>query len=254
MLTEERQRQILELLKVRQSVTVAFLSRNLYASEATIRRDLNQMSQRGLLRRLRGGAALLEGINNDAPLLVRAALNRERKERIACLALELIRNSSAIFMDSSSTVTALAEKLDRFHNLSVVTNGLVTLNTLNEFPAVKLICSGGLLQNNASFVGQLAEEAFRSRRAELAFFSCCGLSGEFGASEAREETASLKRAMLRGAKKRVLLCDRTKVGEDYFCRSCGLEEIDVLVTDQAPPPELEQAFREKSPQGQIIWR
>ncbi len=60
--------------------------------------------------------------------------------------------------------------------------------------------------------------------------------------------------MLRGAKKRVLLCDRTKVGEDYFCRSCGLEEIDVLVTDQAPPPELEQAFREKSPQGQIIWR
>lgn len=254
MLGEERQQQILELLKARQSVTVTFLSRNLYASEATIRRDLTQMSQRGLLRRVRGGAALLEGIHNDAPLLVRAAKNRDRKEKIARLALELVHDSSTVFLDSSSTVTALAEKLDRFHNLTVVTNGLVTLNTLNEFPSVKLICSGGLLQNNASFVGRLAEEAFRSHRAELAFFSCCGLTGEFGASEAREETASLKRAMLRGAKKRILLCDATKAGEDYFCRSCGLEEIDVLVMDQQPPSELEQAFREKSPNGKLIWR
>lgn len=253
MLSAERQQQILDILKERQCVTVAFLSKHLYASGATIRRDLAQMNERGLVRRVRGGAALLEGIHNDAPLLVRAGKNRERKEKIARLALGLVRDSSALFLDSSSTVTALARRLRGFHNLTVVTNGLVTLNTLSDLPAVKLVCSGGILQNSSSFVGPAAADSFGRYRAELLFFSCCGLSASFGASEAREEIAVIKRVMCQNAKKRVLLCDATKLGEDYFCRSCGLEELDVIVTDEQPSAAFREAFRRRSPGGRLVW-
>lgn len=253
MLSEERQNQILELLRERQCVTVEFLCKNLYASGATIRRDLSQMSERGLVRRVRGGAALLEGISNDAPLLVRAGKNRERKEKIARLALSFVKDSSVLFLDSSSTVTAFAEKLFRFHNLTVVTNGLVTLNRLNEVPSVKLLCSGGALQNSSSFVGQTAVDAFLSHRAEVVFFSCCGLSADFGPSEAREEIAVLKRVMCKNAKKRVLLCDATKLGEDYFCRSCGIEELDAVITDEKPSDAFREAFSKQAPQGRLVW-
>lgn len=253
MLSEERQNQILDLLKQRQCVTVNFLCRNLYASGATIRRDLSEMSERGLLRRVRGGAALLEGINNDAPLLVRTGKNRMRKEKIARLAMNCVKDSSALFLDSSSTVTALAEKLEGFHNLTVVTNGLVTVNRLNEFPTVKLICSGGLLQNSSSFVGQTAAAAFESYQAEIVFFSCCGLTADFGPSEAREEVAMVKRVMCRNAKKRVLLCDATKFETDYFCRSCELSVLDMIITDEPPSIAFQEAFHRHSPRGRLIW-
>ena len=122
------------------------------------------------------------------------------------------------------------------------------MNTLNENPLIKVAGSGGFIQNAATFVGQTAVDTISGFRADVFFFSCCGLSAEFGSSEAREEVAAVKRAMHRNAGKRVLLCDATKIGTDYFCRVCGLSEIDLIITDRKPEEGILAAAA-----GKLVW-
>ncbi len=175
MLSFERQQQILELLNLHKCVTVDFLCKQLFASSATIRRDLAEMAEKNLIIRVHGGAALLEGANQDLPLLVRVNKHRDKKEAIAKLALRYIADSSAIFMDSSSTVTFLAEKLGNFRDLSVLTNGIHTMNTLNEQKNTKIFFCGGLIKDDSSVTGASAIDFIGCFHADLFFFSCCGL-------------------------------------------------------------------------------
>lgn len=235
MLFLERQQQILDLLKLRQCVMVEQLCRELSASGATIRRDLSEMEEKGLLRRVRGGAVSLEGRNSDASPLVRSHKNVAQKRIIARMALAYIRDSMTIFLDSSSTVSFLAEELRGFRNLSVVTNGIDTANILNERTAAKVFLCGGRVQNHSSIIGPLAQQSIRQFRADIFFFSCCGLSASAGATEASEDTAEIKRLMLTGARHRVLLCDSSKWDREYFCKSCDIADLDAVLTEQRPP-------------------
>lgn len=247
MLSFERKNQIIEILKQHQSVTVKDLSSKLYSSEATIRRDLAQLDADGAIKRVRGGAVLIEGSNNDLPVLLRTNKEREKKEKIAQLALSYVKNSTTIFMDPSSTVTTLAYKLNRFHDITVVTNGIAVLNVLNENTSLKVISSGGVIYKKSSFIGQQAIENIEMYHADLFFFSCCGFSLQCGSTEASEQNAAVKKAMCKNAKKRILLCDSTKIGSDFFCKACDTKDIDVIITDKRPSREFLEGFRG-------IWR
>jgi DeoR/GlpR family transcriptional regulator of sugar metabolism len=234
MLSYERQNQIIDLLKENQYVTVPFLCKKLYSSSATIRRDLSDMSDKGLLTRVRGGATRIDGINHDTPLFVRSNKNREKKKIIANLALSYIKDSKTIFMDSSSTVSFLAAKLGDFHNLTIITNGIVTSNLLNEQTSAKIFLCGGLIKTNSSIVGQVAIETIQNFRGDILFFSCCGLSPEVGLTEADEDNAVVKKQMMKSAKERILLVDSTKFSEEFFCKTCNIGDVDVIITDQKP--------------------
>lgn len=234
MLSFERKQQILDILKQRKTATVEFLSKRLYVSAPTIRRDLAKMEEDGMILRVRGGAALLQGTNHDTPLLIRTSKNREKKLHIANLAQRYISDSSTLFLDSSSTVTVLAEKLERYQNLSIVTNGTATSHLLNETTCAKIFTCGGLIQNKSSIVGSFAVQMVNNFHADVLFFSCCGLSQSSGSTEASENTAAVKKAMLHNAKKKVLLCDSTKIGLEFFCKVCSLSELDAIITDSKP--------------------
>ncbi|HEX3076567.1 MAG TPA: DeoR/GlpR family DNA-binding transcription regulator [Lachnospiraceae bacterium] len=240
MLSYERQNQILELLNENQSVTVNYLCRKLFASGATIRRDLSEMEGKGLLTRVRGGAALIKGNNQDAPLFIRSQKNIDKKRIIAKLALSYINDYDTIFMDSSSTITVLAGELtlEDYQKLTIVTNGIATSNVLNDSAHVKLILCGGYVNNHSSTVGQLAIDAFSNYRADKLFFSCCGFSVNAGITEASEDNAMVKRQMLKNAKQHILLCDSTKLGLEYFCKSCDFSDLDVIITDELPSEEV----------------
>ena len=241
----QRQQQILDLVRERHFVTVQFLCRTLYASSATIRRDLAELEEKSLLTRVRGGAVLLEGANRDKPLLMRATLNQEKKEKIAALALRFVSDAATIFLDSSSTATALAARLGPYRDLSVMASGITCINALNELPTVKIFDCGGIVRNHSSLVGSLTLSAIERFRADLFFFSCCGFSLASGTTEANEENADVKRAMCRNAQKRILLCDSTKFGQEFFCKGCSLEEITCIVTDHKPPEPFLQALGDK---------
>lgn len=246
MLSYERQNQIIALLREQKCATVEELSSALFASAATIRRDLAEMDKKGMITRVRGGAALVEGTNDDAPLLLRLSKEQGKKKSIARLALPFLQNVQTLFLDSSSTVTALAEELGKNKRLSVVTNGVATLNVLNENAAVKVFATGGLIKNNSSFVGPIAIHAVQQFHAEVFLCSCCGLSLLAGVTEASEDTTAIKQQMLQNAKRRILLCDSTKIGQEFFLKACDVQDMDMIITDQKPDSLFLSALKGKT--------
>ena len=126
----------------------------------------------------------------------------------------------------------------------MVTNGIETAGVLNENTSFKIYLCGGLIQNNSSMVGSLAQETLEHFHTDILFFSCCGISAPDLVTEANEETAAMKKLMLRNAKKKILLCDST------FCKSCRAQEIDAIVTS-APPDQALLASLKK--QTQVIY-
>lgn len=238
MLPLERQDKILEILSEKKAVTVDELCAELYSSGATIRRDLKLLENNRLIHRTHGGAVHIEGNASDFPLTLRESENMSQKEKIAKKALPLIHDGMTIFMDASSTVAALASKLNGFKQLRVVTNGIKTCNILSEKSGVEVYCTGGKLRENAkSLTGAAALHAISGFYADLAFFSCRGVDPVAGYSDSNEEEAELKRAYMQHASKVVLLCDSSKLQKKYFCKIGSLDGLWKVISDIDLPPE-----------------
>ena len=137
----ERQNEILKILKDHKKADVSTLAKDLYVSEATIRRDLAEMQSMGLIERSHGGALLPENAE-EISLFFRMEKNANEKERAATKALLHIPSFKSVFIDSSSTALALAERLD-LNFKTVVTNSLPTALQLSKKPNLNLILLGG---------------------------------------------------------------------------------------------------------------
>lgn len=232
MLSVERREEILKLMRQRKTVSVDYLSGRFFVSAATIRRDLDRLSRENLVKRTYGGAVLLDGGSSDIPLPLREGENIGAKERIAAQAVKLIGDGNTVFLDSSTTVSKLVPYLADFSGLTVVTNALKVALRLGEYNRIRVYCAGGLVRENSiSIVGVSARDYLSTFNADIAFFSCRGLSFEKGITEASRDEAEIKRQMLRGAAKKVLLCDSSKVGSTFFSTVCPLSDIDILISD-----------------------
>ncbi len=221
-----RQKEILTLLERKTAVSVSELCDALYASAPTIRRDLQFLEKEGLIRRTHGGAALLRGAASESPFTIRAGENAAAKERLAEQALSLISDGMTLFLDSSSTVLRLAQRLGAFQELTIITNGIRTADVLSDFPSLTVFTTGGRVRpHSKSFIGTAACDFVRAHCADYAFFSSRGVSSENGATEPNEEEALVKRAYIAGSRRAVLLFDESKWGHDYCSRICKLEEL-----------------------------
>lgn len=235
----ERQQEILCLLREIHSVTVEELCKRFYASGATIRRDLDRLQKSGLIRRTHGGAVLLEGNAIESPYLVRESENLEAKLSMASSAAALIKNGDTLFLDSSSTVMQICRHLAGLDGITVITNGIKTAMLLAENAKTTVYLAGGQLRKNSrSVVGIAAKEFLEPFYADIAFLSCHGLDPDHGLTEAHEEESQIKRLLIRQARKTVLLCDSSKIGQRFFSLTCGLDAIDTLITEQMPPPQV----------------
>lgn len=243
MLIFQRQQQILDILETQRFATVQQLCDALYASGATIRRDLAEMEKQGLITRVRGGAAAADSVRGDKPYQMRWSENRDKKLALCRVARTLVTDGSTLLMDASSTVTMLASLLGDVRGLSVVTNGLRTCTALTENTDAKVYCSGGVVQDASSMWGQTAIATIAQYRADILFFSCKGLDLDKGVTDSSEENAQIKRRMLLSAAKKVLLCDSSKLGKGFFCHVCGVGDLDVIVTDSAPSREFLDGVR-----------
>lgn len=237
MLPLERQNKILEILSKKQAVTVDELCARLYSSGRP---------SGGICRRWKATACCAAptagGVRGrerrDFPLTMRETENLIPKSIIAKRALPYIHEGQTLFMDASSTVCQLAEKLTGFQHLRVITNGLKTANILSEIEGVEVYGTGGRLRENAkSFVGPQAIEFVSRFTADLAFFSCRGVHPETGATDSSEDEASLKRMYMRNAKRVILLCDASKLGKENFCKIGSLGEVWKIITNVQLPPE-----------------
>jgi DeoR/GlpR family transcriptional regulator of sugar metabolism len=163
------------------SVTVNELSEHFYISETTIRRDLEKLEKLNLVKRTYGGAILLDGLSNDAPLLMRENENSPTKAQIARIASQFIEDGITIFMDSSSTVAKLIPFFEGKSGVTVVTNALKTAVKLNEYNDIDVYCTGGKIRKKSfSLIGATAIDFYSQYYADIMFFSCRGLSFQQG--------------------------------------------------------------------------
>lgn len=228
----QRQEEILAVLRSYGTVSVSRLARELYASEATIRRDLSDLEQQGLLRRVHGGAVLLGGGEQEIPLYLRERERHLEKSKIAQQAASYVRNGATILLDASSTVLHMVPLLARFSDLTVITNSPKTSLALAEYH-IKNYCTGGLLLDNSlAYVGSRAERAIREIRADMLFFSCRGLGLDGRLSDSALDETSIRQVMLEHSQLHYCLCDSSKLGKDYLHTLCRAQELTALLCDK----------------------
>ena len=148
MALNERQNEILHILKEQKKASVTELAKQFYVSEATIRRDFSEMKSMGLIERSHGGAILPEN-SEEISIFFRMEKNANEKERAATKALPHIPPFKSVFIDSSSTALALAERID-LNFKTVVTNSLPTASQLSKKPNINLILLGGTVHFNTN--------------------------------------------------------------------------------------------------------
>ena len=233
----ERQNEILNRLKESKSVGVNELAKELFVSEATIRRDLAEMKSMGLVERSHGGALLPENAE-EISIFFRMEKNANEKERAATKALPHIPSFKSLFIDSSSTALALAERLD-LNFKTVVTNNLQTAIQLSKKPNLNLILLGGNVHfNTNSATGSWTARQLEDFAFDLMISSCAAVIGD-ETFERSLDQKEIKRAAFIRCKQKVLLVDHTKFNAHGTYRLASLSDYDLVVTDAPPPADAE---------------
>ena len=235
MLAIERRREILARMRIDGKVIVSELARDFEVTEETIRRDLDRLDKEGLLSKTYGGAVAKQNSTLDLPYNVRESENVEQKQMIAEKIAHLIQDRERIMLDSSSTALYVLRKLKDKKNLTIITNSVKVLIELAEKSDWTVLSTGGVLKQNAlSLTGSSAEKMIHSYHVDTAICSCKGLDMQLGVMDSNEQDCLIKQAMLASAERRILALDSEKFDKKSFVKVCGLQNLDLLVTDQAP--------------------
>ena len=228
----ERQQRILEKLKEDGAVSVSKLSTEFSVAEETIRRDLEKLEKQEKLLRTHGGAVAIDDNKYEPSIEKRRKINVEGKEKVAVLAAQLISPGETIFLDASTTTYFIARELRKMQNITVITNSLQTIAELSENKDIKVIGTGGMVGENGSFVGSLAENSVREKYvADKIFFSSRGVTSERGILDSNEQECAMKKCMMENSCKKIYVCEHTKIGRIGFAKLASFEEIDCFVTE-----------------------
>lgn len=252
MYAEERQDRVERLVAETGRVSVVDLAREFDVTSETVRRDLAQLEMRGVLRRVHGGAvaaSMASRLEESVPS--RLGRNADAKERIAAAAMTLIPASfsGSIAIDAGTTTGRLAENLARWRPaaahqaLVVITNSVRIALTVAENPEIEVNLLGGRLRAiTSAAVGSTTLAQLARLRPDIAFIGANGVHAEFGLSTPDEEESAVKTALTLGARRAVALVDGTKLGQEALVRFAGLADLDTLITDGSPAPDLSTAL------------
>ncbi len=245
----ERERTILKLLAERGTLSVSHLSKELGVSEVTIRSDLKDLEERGLLSRSRGGAhpALHQGF------VERLHQNVEQKARIARAAAELVRDGDTIMIEAGTTTALVVRHLLGKRDVHVVTNSTLVLSYARLNPALQITLTGGEFRRETeSMVGPVALRTLAGLNVRLAFVGTDGFSIEKGTTTQLFEGAEIVKAMRRCARETYLVADSSKYGKTGFVNVLALSEIDGLITDAGLDAAAEAALRDASVECRLV--
>ena len=234
MQSDERRAKILEILREQKSMRILELSRQLGVSRETVRKDLVEMEQEGLLKKTYGGA-VLDRANAETDYERRRGENSEEKRRIARAALSYIEPGDTIYLDYGSTVYALAEELVSFKELTVVTNTIPVVNLLLHAPGIELIILGGNVRKNEdSIFGTFGLNAANGIYVDYGFFGCAGVDVHAGVTNYHMGEIELSKTMTEHSRATVLLADSSKFGRSALYKTTSLGDIDFLITTELP--------------------
>lgn len=237
MYAAERHRAIVSLLRERDRVSVTGLSQRFGVTTETIRRDLEQLDERGLVQRVHGGAVpRVPDFVAESGLIERQGLNTASKAAIAQRALAFLPPAGgSVVLDAGTTTGTLALALPEGVELpGIITNSVAIASLLSARDVGDVLLLGGRVRRiTQSAVGTQAVEALGRLRVDVAFMGANGLSLGHGFSTPDVDEAAVKRAMMASARQVIALVDSTKLGVEALHSFARLTDIDVLVTDSA---------------------
>ena len=245
LLAVERRQQLLDILALDGKIDIASASRLLNASSETIRKDLIALHEERQLRRVHGGALPLQTMAFERRVEQRTD-HYEEKRRIAEEALNELPPEGAIFLDSGSTTRILAEMLPGDLELTCFTNSIAVAQVLFSQPSITCYLLGGRTRGvSGATVGTWALETLSNLMVDVLFAGTNAISFDRGLATPDGDEADIKQAMLMHAKRRILLADHSKFGQDAMFRYAGFDDLDLIITGKELPGEKRSILEER---------
>ncbi len=241
----ERQENLKYFLEQHQRATVAEISQHLAVSAATVRRDLEAMTERGEIQRFHGGAMAVRQAPPELPALQRETEQSDEKKRIGRAAADLVQEGETVFIGSGTTALEVARNL-RSRQLTVITNSLLVINALTGSDIDLVILGGVLRHTEMSMIGHLTEQALREVHAHKIIMGIRALDIERGLTNDYLPETVTDRAILSLGGKVILAADNSKCGCVSTASLAPITAIDTLVTDTGTPADFVNAFRDKN--------
>ncbi|MFA5539407.1 MAG: DeoR/GlpR family DNA-binding transcription regulator [Gemmobacter sp.] len=239
-----RQGEILRRAREQGKVVVEDLAAHFGVTLQTIRRDLTELCEQGVLTRVYGGAILPSGVANIG-YEERRTLNPGGKDVIGQMVAAAIPDEASVFLGIGTTTEAVARALVERRNLMVVTNNLNVANIMAANPGAEVIVSGGLLRRaDAGLVGDMTLELLRNFKVDFAVLGTSALDEEGDLLDFDFREARVNQAILRQARQTFLAADHSKFARKAPVRIASLSEIDRFFTDRAPPAPVMALCRE----------
>lgn len=245
MLAEQRRRAILDELESSGSVTVSALAAWLRVSDMTVRRDLEELSARNLLRKVHGGAMPVPKTAAEPHFVQKRALNRPEKEVIAREAARLVGEGDTVAFSAGTTTWHVAEALRHgYTDLTFITNSTNIALTLQEAGWERILLSGGSFRTPSdALVGPFADRTLKTLNADVLFLGVHGVHPDAGLTTPNTAEAETDRCLAEAAQRVVVVADHTKLGVVALAKIIPLDRVDVLVTDGGAPEGALRAIR-----------
>ncbi len=239
----QRHDAIVEASQLGGRIEVNALADQLNVTPETIRRDLAALERLGKIRRVHGGALPVAELEQEPSLLDRLGRHSEAKERIAARALQELPTAGTVLLDSGTTALAMAKAIPTSAELVVVTNSVAIAAVLADHPGLTVHVLGGTIrQRTGACVGQWATDALEWMCIEVAFIGVNGFTLRRGMTTPDEAEAVVKRAMVKSARRTIVVADSSKAGQERLHRFAEMEEVAMLITDDGLDDETTEAL------------
>lgn len=248
MLAAQRKATILKEVSAHGALRVADLAENLGVSEVTIRRDIDQLVEQGLVDKVHGGVTVLGFSSTTEQTFDRTSqLQTSAKSAIAQAAAALVQPGQALALMGGSTVYTLARALVDVPNLTVVTNSvpISDLYAKDQRPGWTIVLAGGERTPTDSLVGALSVQVFREFNFDIAFMGTHGMDVEGGFSSPNMLEAETNREVMKNSSEVVILADHTKWGVRGFSSFGALSAADTIIVDDQTPQSAQELLREQ---------
>lgn len=234
----QRINEIEQFLTTKGSATIHELCDKFKVSLNTIRRDIDELHDRGIVSKVYGGIVL----NSDThivPLSTRSVSNLAEKQIICEIAAKNMISGSTIYIDSGTTTVPLLRHIDPNANITIVSNSLDVFSEATKYSGINVISIGGLLSiKTHSFIGVAAINQLKEYRINRAFLTATAVSIMSGATNNSYHESEIKKAVINQSNKIILMADHTKLSKQAALSFCPLDKVDTFVTDRRPPDEF----------------
>ena len=239
-----RHERIVELVQARGFASIESLAKNFGVTPQTIRRDINELSEAGLLCRYHGGAGLCSSVENVA-YTTRKVMCLPEKRLIARMLARHIPDNASLFIDIGTTTEEVAKVLLDHKDLRVITNNLNVATVLSKNESFEVIITGGVVRSrDRGITGEATIDFIQQFKIDFGIISVSGIDWDGTLLDFDYHEVRAGRAIIGNSRKVFLVADHTKFGREAMIRLCNIQKVDALYTDRRPQPSMSKILSE----------